>query len=112
MEFPAETNVEQQKTTWLSRVSPVLLSVVLSSLISGVVVSIGWKASIDTLNAVSAIKIQESADHLEKLDRETVKTSDMAYRDQLLDSKLQLLSIKITTLDDKITELSSRKAGR
>jgi hypothetical protein len=111
MEF-TEPGDQQQKTAWLSRVSPVLLSIVLSSLISGVVVSVGWKASIDTLDAVLAMKTQENADKLDKLDRDTVKTSDMVYRDQLLDSKLQLLSIKITTLDDKITELSARKAGR
>lgn len=112
METPSEVYAEQKNGGWIGRVSPVLVSVVLSSMISAVVVSVGWKASIDTINAVTAVKIQQNTERIDRLDRETVKQSDMAYRDQLLESKLQLLSIKISTLDDKITELSSRKAGR
>lgn len=97
------------KNIWLGRIGLVLLSTALSSAISVTAVSIGWKASIDTLNAVSQVKIAEHEDRLNKLDLQTVKLSDLVYRDQLLDSKLALLNLELAGLKDQIAELDAHK---
>ena len=107
-EFPMQEQ-QQAKSVWLGKLSLLLISSALSSVIGAATVCIGWKASIDTLNAVTQVKIEESAARVQLLEQTTVRQSDMVYRDQLLDSKLQLLSNKISALDDKVSELS---AGR
>src|SRR4051794_37787439 len=83
---------------WSRPLVLVFVSIVLSSGISGSVVSFGWKASIDTINAVTSVKL---ADHEEQLHRlqtaesDRIKASDLAIRDQLLDAKLSLLQSEI-----------------
>jgi hypothetical protein len=104
-----EKHVEEPKSAWQGRVALVLGSTMLSSIISVGVVSVGWKASIDTLNAVTAVKMSQQQDRIDRLDREAVRATDLVYRDQLLDAKLSALNIKIEELKDQVSNLPHRE---
>jgi hypothetical protein len=107
--LPGEMNA---KNVWLGRLALVLCSTVLSSFISVTAVSIGWKASIDTLNAVDQVKLTEHEEKIKQLDREAVRTGDLIYRDQLLDAKLSAINIQILELKDQISSLHPAREVR
>lgn len=91
---------------WSRPLVLVIVSIVLSSGISGTVLCFGWKASTDTLNAVSTVKLQEHDEKIRQLEIENsdrIKGSDLAMRDQLLDAKLSLLQSEIAGLKEQIT---------
>jgi hypothetical protein len=97
---------------WSRPLVLVLVSIFLSSGISGVVVSFGWKASMDTFSAVSATEIRhhdERIHALELQDSDRIKASDLALRDQLLDAKLSLLQAEIADLKDQLGLRSGRR---
>lgn len=104
-----ERSVDGTKSPWLGRVGLLLLSTVLSSFISVAAVSVGWKSSIDTINAVDQVKIAEHEARLNKIDRKAVSRDDLVERDQLLDSKLSLLNFQISALKDQLTNMEARK---
>jgi uncharacterized protein YllA (UPF0747 family) len=110
MEFevqPEEKSVTA-RNVWFGRAALVLLATVLSSAISVTVVSIGWKASIDTINAVTQVKIAEHDEKIKQLELDEVKNSDLVYRDQLIDTKLSNLSLQL----QEMKELNARNHGR
>jgi hypothetical protein len=96
------------KDPWLSRFGLVICSTALSSIISVGTVSVGWKASIDTINAVSQEKVAALQEKMKDLDREAVRTGDLIYRDQLLDAKLSAINIQILELKEQISNLHVR----
>lgn len=87
------------------QVALVFCSTVLSSLISVAAVSIGWKASIDTFSAVTNVKLVASDERIKQLETDHIKSTDLAYRDQLMDAKLAALTIKIDELKEQISNL-------
>jgi hypothetical protein len=97
---------------WLGRMALVLCSTLLSSIISVTAVSIGWKASIDTFSAVTSVKMTADEERLKRLERDQIKSSDLVYRDQLMDAKLAALNIKIDELKEQITNLPTLREGR
>jgi len=103
---------ESAKNLWLGRLGLVVVSSLLSSFISVTALSIGWKASIDTLNAVDQVKLTEHEEKIKQLDREAVRTGDLIYRDQLLDSKLSAINIQILELKDQISNLHTAREAR
>jgi hypothetical protein len=107
LHIESEKRMSEPRSELFGRVMLVLCSTLLSSVISAVVVSIGWKASIDTLNAVTAVKLTQAQDRIDRLDREAVRATDLVYRDQLLDSKLSAINIKIEELKDQVSNLHS-----
>jgi hypothetical protein len=110
---PDETeNPVGAKSEWKGRLALVACSTLLSSIISVGTVSVGWKASIDTMNAVTAVKMAGQQDKIDTLDREAVRARDLVYRDQLLDAKLSALNIKIEELKDQITNIAAHEGGR
>lgn len=111
-ESSEDNPIKSQKNPWLGRVGLVLFSAVLSSVISVTTVCLGWKASIDTLNAVSQVKIIEHEEKIKQLDRDTVKTRDLVYRDQLLDAKLASIDMQIHELKDQVSDMSRSHQGR
>lgn len=106
-----EKRTNEQRSPWLGRVGLVLLSSALSSLISVCTVSLGWKASIDTINAVSQVRIANNEAAIKRLDDETVKTPELTYRDQLEEVKFSTVDIELGTIRDQIG-LNTRKGGR
>jgi len=107
-----EIHVAQPQSEWKGRLILVVCSTLLSSAISVGTVSIGWKASIDTMNAVTQVKMSQQQDKIDVLDREAVRARDLVYRDQLLDAKLSTLNSKIEELKDQITSISTHEGGR
>jgi hypothetical protein len=99
-------------TEWKGRLVLVACSTLLSSIISVGTVSVGWKASIDTMNAVTAVKMGQQQDRIDRLDREAVRATDLVYRDQLLDAKLSAINIKIEELKEQISNIPTREGGR
>lgn len=93
---------------WSRPLVLVLVSVFLSSGITVIGMSVGWKASTDTFAAVTTVKM-EQYDHrihdLEEDDKDRLKASDLQMRDQLLDSKLSLLQSEIAGLKDQISNI-------
>jgi hypothetical protein len=106
-----ETHVGEPSSEWKGRLILVACSTLLSSLISVGTVSVGWKASIDTMNAVTAVKMGQQQDRIDRLDREAVRATDLVYRDQLLDAKLSVLNTKIEELKEQISNLPAREGG-
>jgi uncharacterized small protein (DUF1192 family) len=107
----AMTPIAEQRF-WSRPLVLVLVSIFLSSGISGVVVSFGWKASMDTFSAVSTTEIRhhdERIHALELQDSDRIKASDLALRDQLLDAKLSLLQAEIADLKDQLGLRSGRR---
>jgi hypothetical protein len=110
---PDETeNQVEAKSEWKGRLALVACSTLLSSIISVGTVSVGWKASIDTMNAVTQVKMGQQQDRIDRLDREAVRATDLVYRDQLLDAKLSAINIKIEELKEQISNIPTREGGR
>lgn len=103
---PVTTPAEQR--FWSKPLVLVLVSIILSSGITTIGMSVGWKASIDTTTAVYAVKMQDQGDRLTRLeenDKDRIKASDLAMRDQLLDAKLSLLQSEIASLKDQVSTI-------
>jgi hypothetical protein len=107
-----EIHVAQPQSEWKGRLALVVGSSLLSTFISVGTVSIGWKASIDATNAVTAVKMSQQQDRIDRLDREAVRATDLVYRDQLLDAKLSVLNTKIEELKEQISNIPTREGGR
>jgi hypothetical protein len=97
---------------WLGRIALVLCSSLLSTIISVTAVSIGWKASIDTFSAVTTVKMTADEERIKRLERDQIKSSDLVYRDQLVDAKLAALDIKIDALKDQIANIPVHEGPR
>jgi hypothetical protein len=100
-----EHRMPASRNDWTRQLILVLVSSALSSLISVAAVSIGWKASIDTFSAVTTVKMNTSDDRIKQLESDHIKSTDLAYRDQLMDAKLAALTIKIDELKEQISNL-------
>lgn len=97
--------IPREHKFWSRPLVLVLVSVCLSSGISGAVVSFGWKASMDTFSAVSTVKIQEHETKIERLELDRanqISKDDLAIRDQLLDAKLSAVQYEIQALKEQI----------
>lgn len=93
---------------WSRPLVLVLVSVFLSSGITVIGMSVGWKASTDTFAAVTTIKMQQHEERLHSLeddDKDRLKASDLAMRDQLLDAKLSLLQSEIAGIKEQISNI-------
>lgn len=96
---------QPEQRFWSRPLVLVLVSITLSSGITAIGMSVGWKASMDTFAAVNTVKMQQHEDRihaLETQDNDRVKASDLAIRDQLLDAKLSLLQEEIADLKDQL----------
>jgi hypothetical protein len=108
-----ENPVEMPRSDgWLARIALVICSSLLSTIISVTAVSIGWKASIDTFSAVTSVKMAVDEERIKRLERDQIKSTDLVYRDQLVDAKLAALDIKIDALKDQISNIPARVGGR
>ena len=89
-----------------------LACVLLSSCISGAFLSFGWKASMDTVNAVNTVKLNEHDEAIKSLqqqEHDRIKASDLAMRDQLLDAKLSLLQAEIAGVKEQLASMRQEK---
>lgn len=93
---------------WSRPLVLVLVSAVLSSGISGVVVSLGWKASMDTFAAVSKERLDQheaAIESLQKDNNDRIRASDLALRDELIDAKLSSVQSEISDMKDQLKNL-------
>ena len=90
---------------WRHPLVLVFVSIVVSTGISTAVMSFGWKASIDTFNATTAVKLQQDEEKirtLEQRDSDRIKASDLAMRDEVINTKLTLLQSEIADIKEQV----------